>query len=113
MAKANVTVAQSGMKWVIIDESEAPAYVAPKGKVSGPNPNQALAEGLLSQLTGDKVGRVELDEGDNVRAIKRGITTVANRQGKAVSMWVDGGSLYVKLDGTAKPKAKAREKAQA
>jgi uncharacterized protein YheU (UPF0270 family) len=111
MGKAQVNVATSGMKWSIISESDAPAFVAPKGQVSGPNPNQVLGENLLSQLVEGKVARVGLDEGDNVRAIKRGITTVANRQGKSVVMWVDGDALYVKLDGAAKPKVKAKAKA--
>ena len=63
-------------KVTIINEADAPA----KASVSAPNENQEFARNLLDSMTVGKAAQVALDPTDNIRALKRAITTVANQR---------------------------------
>jgi len=63
-------------KVTIINESEAPV----RASNSVPNENQEFARNLLDSMVAGKAAQVGLDEGDNIRALKRAITTVANQR---------------------------------
>ena len=83
--------------YTIIDETEAPAAVT-NAAGKAPNENQKFALTVLDQLkVGDKATKIEFEEGDSRRGIKRALTTMAAKNNLKVDHYEVNDILYVKL----------------
>jgi hypothetical protein len=70
----------------IINESDAPARSS--GGSKGQTEAQIFARSLLQSMVAGKAARIGLEEGDNVRALKRAITSEANAQNTPVTYFL-------------------------